>query len=108
MAGFITLILHEAAHWVAGVALGYDMEARLNAVRATTSVLPFHKVLIDAAGPITTILQGLVAFAVVMRCRSNTGFAFVYMATFMRILATAISVVNPNDEARLSLYFGLG
>lgn len=107
-AGFLTFIFHEAAHWVAGVALGYDMEARLNAVRATTSVLPFHKAAIDAAGPFATILQAVIAFAVVMRGRSSTAFAFVYAATFMRLLAAAISVINPNDEARLSLYFGLG
>lgn len=108
IAGFFTFILHEAAHWVAGITLGYDMEARLNAVRATTSVLPFHKAVIDAVGPLATILQAVIAFAVAMRCRSNVAFAFVYVATFMRLLATVISLFNPNDEARLSMYFGLG
>ncbi len=106
--GFFTFVLHEAAHWVAGITLGYDMEARLNAVRATTFVLPFHKALIEAAGPLVTILQAFIAFAVVRRSRSNTAFAFVYVATFMRLLATVISLFHPNDEARLSMYFGLG
>ena len=108
VAGFLTFILHEAAHWLAGMTLGYDMEARLNAVRATTFVLPIDKAVIDSAGPVATILQAVIAFGVVMRSRSNIAFAFVYMAAFMRLLAAAISVINPNDEARLSLYFGFG
>jgi hypothetical protein len=108
IAGFFTFIQHEAAHWVAGTALGYDMQARLNAVSATSAVLPLHKVIIDAAGPFITIVQALVAFAVVMRYRTNTAFVFLYMAAFMRVLATAISAFHPNDEARLSIYWGMG
>lgn len=108
IAGFFTFVLHEAAHWVAGSALGYDMQARLNAVTATTAVLPAHKAMIDAAGPLVTILQALIAFAFVLRYRANTAFVFLYMAAFMRVLASAISVFNPNDEARLSVYLGLG
>ena len=30
------------------------------------------------------------------------------MAFFMRLLATAITLFSANDEARLSIYFGLG
>jgi len=108
IAGFCTFILHEAAHWAMGSILGYDMEARLNAVRATTAVLPFHQALIDAAGPLATILQAVVAFAIAMRYRSNTAFVFIYMAAFMRLLASGVSIFNLNDEARLSVYFRLG
>jgi hypothetical protein len=108
IAGFFTFVLHEAAHWLVGTALGYDMQMRLNAVTAATVVLPNHKAMIDAAGPLVTIFQAVVAFAIVIRYRANTAFVFLYMAAFMRVLATAISFLNPNDEARLSVYLGLG
>jgi hypothetical protein len=107
-AGFITFILHEAAHWIAGTTLGYNMEARLNGVKATTTVLLAHAAVIDAAGPLVTILQAFGALAAVLRYHSNTAFVFLYAAAFMRLLATAVSVFHPNDEARLSMYFGLG
>jgi hypothetical protein len=108
IAGFFTFILHEAAHWVAGTTLGYDMQMRLNAVTATSAVLPLHKAVIDAAGPLATILQAVVSFALVIRYRANSAFVFLYMPAFMRVLATVISVFNSNDEARLSIYWGLG
>lgn len=111
IAGFFTFILHEAAHWAVGTALGYEMQMRLNAVTAVTaitSVLPSHKAMIDAGGPLATILQAVIAFTIVIRYRANTAFAFLYLAAFMRILANAISFLNPNDEARLSAYLGVG
>lgn len=65
-------------------------------------------VLITAAGPAVTLLQGLVALALVWARRSAVAWAFLFWAAFMRLMATAISLWNPNDEARLSEHFGLG
>lgn len=108
LVGIATFIWHEAAHWVVGTALGYDMQPRLNSVRASTSVLPPHQAIIDAAGPVATVLQAGVGFAVVLRKHASIAFTFVYMAAFMRLLATAVSLFNANDEARLGMYFGIG
>jgi len=47
-------------------------------------------------------------FWLVKRHRSQVGFALLYMAFFMRLLAAGMSFFNPNDEARISQLLGLG
>ncbi len=64
--------------------------------------------LVSAAGPLVTIAQGVVGFWLVRRRRSLPGFALLYMAFFMRLLAAALSLFKPNDEARVSQLLGLG
>ena len=64
--------------------------------------------LVAAAGPLVTIAQGVVGFQLVRRRRSLLGFALLYMAFFMRLLATAVSLSKPNDEARVSQLLGIG
>ena len=108
LAGFATFALHEAAHFMAGLALGYDMSARLNGVSSLTPASATHKAIIDAAGPLITIAQAVVTFILVRRFKLSVAFAFLYFAAFMRLLATGVSAFNLNDEARLSVYFGLG
>jgi hypothetical protein len=108
LAGFATFALHEAAHFATGWALGYDMTARLNGVSSLTPALLTHKAIIDAAGPLATIAQAIVAFILLRHYKLNVAFAFLYFAAFMRVLATGVSTFNLNDEARLSLYLGIG
>jgi len=108
LATILTFLIHESAHWLMGTALGYTMTFHLNGVAATTAMQPAHKALVDAAGPLVTALQGVVAFMLVFRSRQIVAYAFLYVAAFMRLLATAISLVHLNDEARLSQYVGLG
>jgi hypothetical protein len=100
--------IHESAHWLMGAALGMEMEFRLNAVRYMSSTAPWQRALADAAGPAITIVQAVVAYVLVQRSEPVKAFAFLYVAAFMRFAATVVSVLNPNDEARLSLYLGLG
>lgn len=107
-AGVLTFAVHEAAHWLTGTLLGYEMMLSPNQVRATTPMPGVHAALTDAAGPAVTVLTALVAFAGVVSRRSRVAFAFLYSAAFMRLLAAAVSLFNPNDEARLSVYLGLG
>jgi len=64
--------------------------------------------LIAAAGPLITIAQGAVGFWLVRRQRSQLGFALLYMAFFMRLLATGLTLFNPNDEARVGQFLGVG
>ncbi len=106
--GIATFLVHESAHWLAGAALGHDMVATLNSVRSTGPVSVRDQMLITAAGPIITIGQALIGFWLVARSRSPLGFALLYSACFMRVLAAGISVVQPNDEAKISLVLGLG
>ncbi|CAN7596258.1 hypothetical protein [Massilia sp. LjRoot122] len=105
---FITNLLHESAHWLMGAALGFEMRFGLNAVRYLTPAEPWQRMLADISGPAYTILQGLVAYVLVRRSASSTAFAFLYAAAFSRLTAGLVSFLHPNDEARVSLYFGLG
>ncbi len=112
LAGFATFVLHEAAHYFVGLALGYDMTARLNGVSSLTPAPAAHKATIDAAGPLMTIAQAVIAYILLRRLRSQNklavAFAFLYFAAFMRVLATGVSAFNLNDEARLSTFLNLG
>lgn len=107
-AGFFTYLVHESAHWLMGAAFGADMKFGLNAVKFLSVLTAGQKAWTDFAGPAITVVQGLVAFALVMKTGSQNAFAFLYCAAFMRVVAGFISIVMPNDEARLSTFLGLG
>jgi len=104
----VSYLIHEAAHWLTAVALGIDAEFHLNAVRYLSPTAPWQRALIDGAGPALTIAQAIVAFILVGRSGSAKAFAFVYVAAFMRFAAAVVSMLNPNDEARVSMLLGLG
>ncbi|KQQ88613.1 hypothetical protein [Massilia sp. Leaf139] len=108
VAFLISYLVHESAHWLMGAAFGIDMEFRLNAVRYLSPMPDWQRALADAAGPLLTIAQGVIAYVLVERRASVKAFAFLYVAAFMRLAAAVVSVIHPNDEARLSLYLGLG
>jgi len=108
LVGIATFIVHELCHWITGVALGYKMFASLNQVWSQTEMTSGHKILVDAAGPIFTIIQGIVGFWWVKSRLSSTGFSMLYMSFFMRLFAGVVSIFNLNDEARISLQLGLG
>jgi hypothetical protein len=100
--------MHESGHWLMGAALGMDMRFGLNGVRYLSATADWQRALADASGPLVTIVQGIVAYVLVRRGASLKAFAFLYAAAFMRLVAGLVSVLHPNDEARLSMYFGLG
>jgi hypothetical protein len=103
-----TFLVHESAHWLMGAALGMDVEFRLNAVRYLSPTLPWQRTLADAAGPVVTIMQAIAAFVLVQRSGSVKAYAFLYVAAFMRFVAGVVTVLNPNDEARIGMVLGLG
>jgi hypothetical protein len=101
-------LVHEAAHWLTAMGLGIDAKFGLNAVRYLSPTAPWQRALADAAGPAVTIAQAVLAYVLLGRSGSVKVFAFVYVAAFMRFTAALVSVLNPNDEARISLLLGLG
>lgn len=104
----ITNLVHESAHWLMGAALGFEMRFGLNAVSYLSPTLPWQRALADGAGPAVTIVQAIIAYILVMRTASLKAFAFLYAAAFMRLVAGLVSVMHPNDEARLGMFLGLG
>ena len=108
LVGLATFAVHESAHWLAGTALGYPMVLTPNQVWSRTPMEAAHAMWVDAAGPLLTCVQAAVGLVLVRGRRSQFGFALLYMAFFMRLLAAALTPFNPNDEARISAAFGLG
>lgn len=103
-----TFVVHEGAHALAGIALGHEMTVSLNSSAPVGSVPNAHGLMIAAAGPLVTLIGGLIAFALVLARDSLIAYGVLYMALFMRFMAAVISLMNPNDEARISLGLGLG
>ncbi|NBB65144.1 hypothetical protein GVN18_38450 [Pseudomonas sp. ODNR1LW] len=103
-----TFVLHEGAHWLAGVVLGHEMTVSLNSSAPVGAVSREHALLISAAGPLVTLAGGLIAFALVLARDSLAAYGVVFFALFMRFSAGLISLIHPNDEARISLDLGLG
>ncbi|MGB8636278.1 MAG: hypothetical protein WCD66_12905 [Rhodanobacteraceae bacterium] len=106
--GIASFAVHEFAHWIVGVSLGHTMQASLNHVWPLDEVSSAHQMLISAAGPAITMILGIGGFVLVQTRASLAGFAVLYMAFFSRLLAAAVSILNPNDEARISVQLGLG
>jgi hypothetical protein len=104
----VSYLIHESAHWLMAMALGIDAAFHLNAVRYLSPTAPWQRALIDGAGPAVTIAQAILAYVLVVRSASAKAFAFVYVAAFMRFAAAVVSLLNPNDEARISMMLGLG
>lgn len=105
----LTFVLHEGGHWLAGTLLGHAMRFSLNAVvtASGTSASTLDALMITGAGPLVTLLQGIVAFLLVRRRNALMAYAFLFAAWFMRFAAALVSIVNPNDEARMGLQLGL-
>ena len=110
IATLVTYILHEGAHWAMGEALGYDMWMKINSVGRVSGEYKaeWHAQMVGAAGPLFTVLQGLVAFIVVRKRKAISAFAFLFAAFMMRFAAMLVSIKNPNDEAAVSEWLGLG
>lgn len=103
-----TYLIHEAAHWLVGAALGYPVSYGLNSVVSGAPMTVSDHILMSAAGPAVTVLIALVAFVVAMRRDSLIAYAVLYFALFMRVIAAGVSVFNLNDEARISDILGWG
>ena len=102
-------VFHEAAHWLTGELLGNDMQMSIGKAWPVEGryLAPVHGPIISAAGPIFTILVAAFGMFAAIGHRALWGYALVYSSFMFRALAFGVSFLNPNDEARISLYLGL-
>ncbi len=105
-----TWLLHEFAHWATGTFLGYPMQMTLNTAglvdgeyRAT-----WHRLAVSSAGPLITLLQAGLVFALLRKTPSKVLYLFLFVPFLMRLMAGVINVINLNDEGRVSQALGLG
>ncbi|WP_276167378.1 hypothetical protein [Zobellia alginiliquefaciens] len=107
----ITWTLHEFTHWITSESLGYESIMRLNSVSAVDGQqrTDLHKMYISASGPIITVLQAIFAFLVLMTKGWNKFiYPILFTPLYMRSLAGAMNLINPNDEGRISDFLGIG
>ncbi|MEM6687122.1 MAG: hypothetical protein AAF617_15180, partial [Bacteroidota bacterium] len=106
-----TWFIHEFAHWFTSEALGYEAIMRLNGVRPVYGVFPTegHQAIISISGPIITIVQGIV-FYLLLQSKGWITWCYPLLFTtfYMRFLAGIMNFLNPNDEARVGQYLGIG
>ena len=103
-------ILHELAHWAVGEYLGYEMEMTLNGSYPLNGKYDrdLDYQFISAGGVIFTLFEATLVF-VLMTFRNRIFlYPFLFTCFYMRLLATIISLFNPNDEARISDALGWG
>lgn len=108
LAGLLTYLVHEGAHWIVGRSIGLDVRYSLNGVTPRGPATAAQHLLMSAAGPLVTILQAVIAYRVVRSRASTSAFAFLLWAAFMRVVASGISILLPNDEARIGSALHLG
>jgi hypothetical protein len=111
VAVFLTFLLHEGAHWATGELLGNEMAMTLNVAYPISRayIAPWHATVVAAAGPLVTLIQAVVAYAISVRRKSTAAYLFLLAAVVMRVLALGVNVIaRPQDEAKVSLALGLG
>lgn len=106
----LTNIVHEFGHAAAMKALGYKVFMNINSAGPIPNVFrsTADSLIVDASGPLTTIAVAGIALGVTLRRSSPIAMTVILCALAMRSLAAVASFFLPNDEARISLAFGLG
>ena len=111
LAVVFTWIVHEFAHWLTSELLGYETIMSLNG----TSLIDgkkspeWHNIIISASGPLVTILQGFMTF-LLLRFQNWNKYLYplLFTAFYMRLLASLMNFINPNDEGRISAFLQIG
>jgi hypothetical protein len=109
---WITMIAHEAVHWLTGQALGYDMFMQLTRAGYVADFAnpgPLDLALVSISGPVFTWSLGAVGVWLAVSRKSFLGYELIVVAFAQRFLALTVGTVAGvnNDEARVSLILGL-
>lgn len=105
------MLLHELAHYAAGIALGNSMKMNLNLVRPLSAyVHPSHPLLVAAAGPVATMIQATGATAAMFLHRERGGWlvGFAGFPVVYRVWPYVVSSSTQQDEVLVGVALGLG
>ncbi len=108
---FLTWLIHEFGHWLMGILLGYSSTMTLNGTsyHEGQNVTDWHKNIVSAAGPLVTLIQGLLAFLYLRTigwCKHV--YPILFTAFYMRLLAGLMNFIMLNDEGRIGAFLGIG
>lgn len=68
-----------------------------------------HRALVSISAPIFTVLQGIFFYFFLKSKGWNKYiYPFMFTAFIMRLLAGFMNFIEPNDEARVGMYLGIG
>lgn len=107
---FLSFFFHEAAHYIMGTLLGYDMTMTLNTVTLTEGSYTYNweRQLVSAAGPIFTVITACIFFYFLIKKDNIYVYILLFIAFTQRFLAAVTSLFSSNDEARISESLGIG
>jgi len=110
LATVFSWLLHEFAHWLTGTLLGNTMAMTFNTGYPVSGnyLASSHENIVSIAGPLVTLLQAVVVFLIMKYRNAARLYPFLFVCFYMRLLAAVLSILNPNDEARVSMDLGLG
>jgi len=110
LAVFLTWLIHEFSHWMTGTILGNEMVMTLNQSFPISGEYKesWHYQLTSAVGPIITIIEAIVIYLIMRHNRRAILYSTLFACFMCRFGATLLSFRNPNDEARISQYLGIG
>ncbi len=105
-----TWLIHEFAHWAMGTVFGYEMKMSLNSAGLVSGEYDqeWHGLLVTAAGPILTLIQGCVVFALFRKKPSTPLYPLLFVPFYMRLAAGLMNLISLNDEGRLGQALHLG
>lgn len=110
LAVILTWLLHEFSHWAMGTLLGNNMAMTLNQSFPISGEYfkSWHYQLTSAVGPIITIIEAIVIYILMRHSHKAILYSTLFACFMCRFGATLLSFRNPNDEARISQYLGIG
>src|SRR5690606_29829735 len=105
-----TFLFHELTHFITGEMLGYNMKMTLNSASPVNGNYAnlLHENIVSISGPVFTIIQAVIFYLLNKKTKNYFLYPFLFVPILMRIMATVVSAYNPNDEARVSEWLGIG
>ena len=107
----LTFLFHEFGHWLFGTLTGHKMILTLNSTSPADTELKstFAIYFMKSGGPLFTILQGVI-FLYIIKYKTDNYYLYPFIVApiLMRVLTVFLNFNTPQDEAQISMFWGLG
>ena len=106
----LSCVIHEFGHYITGTLLGNHMGMTLNRTFPIGGEYqaPWQQVFVDSGGPVLSILQAVVALALIQwRGGNELSYLFLIEPVTLRIWPYLVSPLTSQDEARVGEQIGM-